>query len=250
MKKSKLRKIIREIIKEQSSQVFHQYGRCPSGTGTSILNQGQYGTLSLGYKALLQGPQESPQPNINGSFTLEQVLNNNNVIHSVWGYPSPGQVVKFKTCPPSNLNCESTCMQYNGTVALKNVLNRGGSSLTTTDVLNNSTLTSMGISTFPGASNLGLAVFTEFDIAPGTGQYAGFDPETNPIGYGTLGTYNSCAECEALPGEPDDDTIGVLTPNKAKVIEPTKDKMINPVKDRMQKLANIKPAEDEVKKIS
>ena len=241
-----LKKLIKKIIKEQSSQaVLHQYGRCPSGTGTTILNQGQYGTLSLGYKALLQGPQEDPPPNNYGSFTLEQVLNNNNVIHSVWGSPSPGQVVKFQTCPPSNPNCESTCMQYNGTITLKNVLNKGGSSLTTTDVLDNSTLNSMGILTYPGASNLGLAVFTQFDIAPGTGQYAGFDPETNPIGYGTLGTYNSCAECEALPGEPDDDTIGVLTPNKAKVIEPIKDKMVDPQVSRMQKLANIKPLKEQ-----
>ena len=177
--KMKLKKLIKKIIKEQSSQaVLHQYGRCPAGSGLSIINQGQYGTLSLGYKALLQGPQESPQPNNQGSFTLEQVLNNNNVIHSVWGSPSPGQVVKFQTCPPSNPNCESTCIKYNGTITLKNVLNKGESSLTTTDVLDNSTLLSMKVVTYPGASNLGLAVFTQFDIAPGTGQYAGFDPET------------------------------------------------------------------------
>ena len=244
MKKLKLKKLIKKIIKEQSSQaVFHQYGRCPSGTGTSIINQGQHYSINLGYKALIQGPQEDPPPNTMGSFTLEQVLNNNNIIHSVWGSPSPGQVIKFQTCPPSNPNCTSTCMQYNGTTTLKNVLNRGGSSLTTTDVLDDSTLNSMGIRTYPGGSNLGLAAFTDNPIAPGTGQYAGFDPETNPIGYGALGTYNSCAECEALPGEPDDDTIGVLTPNKAKVIKPTKDKMIDPAKDRMQKLAGIPKSE-------
>ena len=228
----KLKKLFKKIIKEQSD-VLHKYSYCsistpgytPQIVTNSILNQSPHATYgSMGYQAGLIGPIEAPnQTNNNNTFTADHLINNNNVIHNSWGSPSPGQVVKIQTCPPSNPNCTLSCLKYEGTESTKMLYT------SESDPIISSPLDmSFGprIYTFNASSNLGL---------PG-----GMEP-------GVMGTYNSCDECGGI--EPTDPT-DVLTPNKAKVIEPTKDKMINPVKDRMQQLANIKPSEDETKKTS
>lgn len=228
----KLTKLIKKIIKEQSD-VLHKYSYCqsmPPGYTQSnltniILNQSPHAIYGgLGYQAGLIGPIEAPnQTNNNNTFTADHLINNNNVIHNNWGSPSPGQVVKMQTCPPSNPNCTISCMKYEGTESTKMLYTSESDPIISSPF--DMSFGGKRIYTFNAASNLGMP---------------GFE-------FGAMGTYNSCDECAGI--EPTDPT-DVLTPNKAKVIKPTKDKMINPVKDRMQQLANIKPSEDETKKTS
>lgn len=227
----KLKKLVKKILKEQSD-VLHEYSYCqsmPPGYTQSnitnvIVNQSPHNFVNNGYRASLIGPIEEIPANNQNTFTADHVINNNNVIHSLWGNPSPGQVIKMQTCPPSATYCTTSCMKYEGPVSTKMLYTSESDPIISSPF---DSSFSTNIYTFNTASNLGLS-----------------DP---PSGWGTLGTYNSCDECGGI--EPTDPT-DVLTPNKAKVIEPAKDKMIDPVKDRMQQLANIKPSGDEVKKIS
>ena len=123
MKKSELRQIIRESIKQQLTEdpygnvtghdVTHVYEGC------GFINQGGSGNGGVGstwgtFKVNQNGP------NINQSTTYSQQIipfayaHNNNVIHNMWGAIPVGNVVKFKTCNPLEPTCESTCLIYKG----------------------------------------------------------------------------------------------------------------------------------------
>ena len=110
MKKSQLRNIIRESIKElmteQTYTQYHVYSGCTqssgigSNWGTVIPNQDTAANQS--YASLL---------------TPGDVLNNNNVLHNnLWQSPSPGTIIKFYTCAIGTRGCYPTCMTYVGPV--------------------------------------------------------------------------------------------------------------------------------------
>ena len=286
--KMKLKKLVKKILKEQGfsgpTGTLHVYSGCSlgqlySGAGSSannsVMNQHpMVGNTWGSYKQYLQGP------NTGGSsvFNLAEVLNNNNVIHQVWGTPSQGQVIKMYTCPPTAENCQPTCMKYEGPVGIYQLTDAENLDQVNAQEVIEPTY---DLYTFGNASNLGL---------PMTDQ--------NPTGYGTLGTFNSCNECGAqgdmdpeqgyscksgnegagcvpcpknifpmgggVPGCPfvsleeceasgcEENPIPfekpLLDPLKTKPIKPIKpiiDKEKDPQKTRMQKLANIEPLKEQ-----
>lgn len=107
MKKSQLRHIIRESIKqlltEQSQWThYHIYEGCQGtiahGVGSTVVPS-IVTCLSPG-NCGLQG------------YIANDTLHNNNLLHQAWGSPQIGQIVKFYTCNPNEPSCPPTCMKY------------------------------------------------------------------------------------------------------------------------------------------
>lgn len=137
MKKSELRHIIRELIKEQklSENTGPQGGNYHVYTGCNFNPSTGYGGVGNGWNNQIVNQINNPNPSdvyyyfdsligptsYDGLAALtdeEQasvVLNNNNVIHNVWANPSVGTVIKMYTCPPESETCNPTCMTYQGT---------------------------------------------------------------------------------------------------------------------------------------
>jgi hypothetical protein len=194
MNLAKLKKKIKEIIKEQiSSDYLHTWSSCDSKDMPGFQSQmwnGQTKTFNqnphpvyggVGYQAdLIPGLQATDDTSDysnfmnGGSFTIEALINNNHVIYNTWQNPSSGQVIKMQTCPPTAPHCTLKCMKYEGTVSAKALYNNKIPGIPNTI---NSTDFSFypipPIYTWQGAANLGIA---------------GMEP-------GVLGTYDSCDEC-------------------------------------------------------
>ena len=135
--KNKIKNLIKEQLKGMpgmakkgvvSTEDFHVYDGCGlsgyyTGTGNTfdnaILNQAsnpnqQSSTSTYVYMNDLIGPTNPTGFDPMSEFEFEVGVNNN-IIHQVFGSPSPGQVVQFKTCPPDSTICQPTCMRYVGT---------------------------------------------------------------------------------------------------------------------------------------
>ena len=150
MKINKIKQIIKEEIQNLQEQTFgltwnypefdpsdsgtfHVYDGCGfqaplTGAGNNmnngIPNQPYHGfnfqiaeTSTTYYRNFLLGPSTTNEY----LYTPEEIANNNNVLHMVWGNLNPGNVIKTYTCPPGAQNCQAACIQYVGTTSMPTV---------------------------------------------------------------------------------------------------------------------------------
>ena len=280
----KLTKLAKKILKEQAQEgTVHLWSGFVlsgpnSGVGNNynnaIINQEPPNVVgSDSYKAGLIGPSDPGpqwyQTQVGGlNFSWNELVNNNNIIHNVWGSPSQGQVVKLYTCGPNVPNCQPTCMKYegpmgayqfdfdllrpNGWPALLYPTQGGGSPTIIGDA-------GVSMGTYGYASLLNQILggpynsCSECDGNPpaeqgyscrsnqvdGTSSCVPCPQNLYPDGGGVPGCpFTSLEECEATGCK---EGTGKIPIDRTKPTKPTKDKMIDPVKDRMQNLANIKP---------
>ena len=141
MKKSQLRNIIKESIK----QLMTEQGTVPSdiftaniqiyqgchlapGTSTSTGVGNNYGIGNYNGFAVNQGapggsyipagmlPTMQAPPQSTVAAYEPYITNNSNILHNLWNTPSVGQVIRFCTCDDWELNpqCECTCLKYLG----------------------------------------------------------------------------------------------------------------------------------------
>jgi hypothetical protein len=124
MKKSKLRNIIRETIKEihgsSATQEMHIYQGCNFGAGGSTGIGNTWGIPPYDGFALNQsvGGGHPYQQNLVDQTTAGSVdamlIHNSNIIHNLWNSPQPGEVVRVSTCDPAASICQQTCLKYIG----------------------------------------------------------------------------------------------------------------------------------------
>ena len=130
MKKSQLKHIIRESIRELMNEQFQMpvmyvYRGCNlggqyAGVGDSA---GQPPLDGFIPNQMVSGAGATQIQTVTGQTLLtsppnsldEMLTNNSGMIHSVWGSPSPGNVIKMYTCSPGNPICMPTCLEYLGT---------------------------------------------------------------------------------------------------------------------------------------
>jgi hypothetical protein len=133
MKKSQLKNIIRESIKEIHTTTampqMHVYQGCNfsagglTGVGNNwgippydgfVVNQSTGGPLSY--------QQSLVDPTTAGSVDA-MLIHNSHIIHNLWNSPNPGQVIKISTCNPNASICQETCLTYIGTTTSLNAGN-------------------------------------------------------------------------------------------------------------------------------
>ena len=243
MKKTQLRKIIRESIKElMTEQPQLSEGLDPNYPVMRVYRGCNLGSPNNGVGNTSGNPPYSgfiPNQNTGGNYSDPQLqnsppatldgmlINNSNIIHNYWGNPSQGQVIKMVTCNPNSQLCKPTCLEYLGS----------------TTSFNNNNFAQTG---FGGNSNLTqhLGTYASCEDCDTNNQIIYGCTDSTALNYDpSANTDDGSCKYEWERHDPSDiqaKKIDIDLDREPMDKERSLKKPIDPTINRMQKIANIK----------